>query len=289
MSRPFLRWVGGKRQLAPALQDLLPLDWRRRRYVAPFVGGGALFFSLQAELRGPALLADVNLDLVHAYQVVQGDLPALVRKLAGLSADAGTFARLQAQLNGRRHRAPLTRAAALIGVNRMAFNGLYRVNGQGELNVAFDPGREGCDLVRESRLAAVSSALQGMELRCQDFRETLADVGVGDLVYADSPYVPRVVTGSRQLGIVPDERPSFTAYTARGFGRTDHLDLLQGLVAARERGAFVLASNAANPSWEALYVRAGFELRRVTVRRDVSCDASSRGLAQEVVYIGRPS
>jgi DNA adenine methylase len=289
VTRPFLRWVGGKAQLVPELRALLPAGWRSLRYVAPFVGGGALFFALQAELERGALLADANQDLVHAYQVVQGDVGRLVSRLGGLSADAATFDRLKSQLNGRRHRAPLKRAAALIAVNRMAFNGLYRLNGEGELNVAFDPSREDCDLVREARLLAASATLLGAEVRCQDFRETLAEVGEGDLVYADSPYVPRVVTDSRQLGIVPDERPSFTAYTARGFSQADHLALLEGLVQARDRGAFVLASNAANPAWEALYLRAGFELHRVRVRRDVSCDAATRGLAQEVVYTGRPS
>lgn len=289
MTAPFVRWVGGKRQLVPTLRELLPVGWQRLRYIAPFLGGGALFFALQAELSQSALLADANADLVHAYRTVQGDLPRLIRSLERLTACAETFERLKGQLNGRRHRAPLSRAVALIGTNRMGFNGLYRVNSRGELNVAFDPSRAGGDLVREAQLKAASEALQGHEMYCQDFRQTLARAGAGDLVYADSPYVPVVVSDSRQLGIVPDERPSFAAYTAPGFGLPDHLALLEALGAARERGAFVLASNAANPSWEALYRRAGFELRGVSVRRDVSCDAASRGLAQEVVYIGRPS
>ena len=43
VSRPFLKWAGGKRQLIPQLlETTMPLRWIRR-YHEPFLGGGALF------------------------------------------------------------------------------------------------------------------------------------------------------------------------------------------------------------------------------------------------------
>ena len=46
---PFLKWAGGKRQLLPVINDNLPRELKEgkiQRYIAPFVGGGAVFFDL---------------------------------------------------------------------------------------------------------------------------------------------------------------------------------------------------------------------------------------------------
>ena len=44
---PFLKWVGGKRQLIPEIRKMLPKGVANRPYYEPFIGGGALFFELQ--------------------------------------------------------------------------------------------------------------------------------------------------------------------------------------------------------------------------------------------------
>lgn len=46
-AKPFVKWVGGKTQLLPAITSRIPNNFAR--YVEPFVGGGALFFHLQPE------------------------------------------------------------------------------------------------------------------------------------------------------------------------------------------------------------------------------------------------
>ena len=43
--RPFLKWVGGKRQLLPVLRRFYPDPMGR--YFEPFVGSGAVFFDLR--------------------------------------------------------------------------------------------------------------------------------------------------------------------------------------------------------------------------------------------------
>lgn len=44
---PFLKWVGGKRQLIPEIKKILPKGLSSIPYYEPFIGGGALFFELQ--------------------------------------------------------------------------------------------------------------------------------------------------------------------------------------------------------------------------------------------------
>ena len=73
--RPFLKWVGGKTQLLPALEARLPLDFSRsvRVYAEPFVGGGAFLFRLLGKGMRPekVIINDSNRDLANAYRAVR--------------------------------------------------------------------------------------------------------------------------------------------------------------------------------------------------------------------------
>ncbi|MEN9871171.1 MAG: hypothetical protein RLZZ171_2163, partial [Cyanobacteriota bacterium] len=45
LAQPFLKWAGGKRQLLPVIKEYLPAKYTE--YYEPFIGAGALLFSLQ--------------------------------------------------------------------------------------------------------------------------------------------------------------------------------------------------------------------------------------------------
>lgn len=62
---PLLKWVGGKRQL---LSDIIPMiDNKCSTYVEPFIGGGAVLFSMQPK---KAIINDYNHELINVYRVV---------------------------------------------------------------------------------------------------------------------------------------------------------------------------------------------------------------------------
>ena len=64
--KPVTKWVGGKRQLLPQLQKFKPKNYNT--YFEPFVGGGALLFSLQPQ---NAVINDANSSLTNMYQVIK--------------------------------------------------------------------------------------------------------------------------------------------------------------------------------------------------------------------------
>jgi len=88
-ARPFVKWSGGKGQPLDRLEPLFPR--RFNRYIEPFVGAGAVFFCLYnlgliganpRLRRAPALLNDLNAELMNVYQVVRDHLEELIDELA---------------------------------------------------------------------------------------------------------------------------------------------------------------------------------------------------------------
>jgi DNA adenine methylase len=61
---PFIKWAGGKEQ---ELKHILPLVPPFEDYYEPFVGGGAVFFSVQAR---QAFINDKSPELVNLYRAI---------------------------------------------------------------------------------------------------------------------------------------------------------------------------------------------------------------------------
>ena len=133
-------------------------------------------------------------------------------------------------------RYPSDLAAMFIYLNRIGFNGLYRLNARGDFNVPI--GRYAnpqiCDA---SNLRAVSSALRSADvtLRCATVDTAVAECVEGDFVYFDPPYAPLTSTSS------------FTSYTAKGFADLDQRALQQVAIALVRRGCSVVMSNSTAP------------------------------------------
>src|SRR5438105_5554846 len=88
---PFLKWVGGKTSLLPELLKHVP--GRLRGYHEPFVGGGALFFSLRPRR---AFLADSNGELIHTYQQVRDQVCGVLDALSLHVYERSHFERVRA-------------------------------------------------------------------------------------------------------------------------------------------------------------------------------------------------
>lgn len=266
--RPFLKWVGGKGQLLPALIERVGRLGGFRAYHEPFVGGGALFFALRTQglLDDGACLSDVNARLIEAYQGVANHLDeviALLREHADRHSTEYFYATRSVE--------PATlpeRAARLIYLNRTCFNGLYRENSQGRFNVPI--GRYVnptiCD---EPTLRAASRALQGVDLSARPFDRVLEAARPGDLVYFDPPYVPLTTTAS------------FTAYAQDGFSMADQARLAVVCATLADRGVHVMLSNSKTDPVMELFAR--FRIDIVQAARAVNSRADRRGKVDEVV------
>lgn len=253
-ARPFLKWPGGKQWLAPIARGLLPASFGGR-YFEPFLGGGALFFAMQPEA---ATLSDVNADLVTAYEALRDDVASIIRELESYPYDRAFFE----QLRGQRPPTASAAGARLIYLNKTAFNGMYRVNRNGEFNVPF--GRYVSPTIcQEDRLRGAAMALRGAKIACRDFAEAAAEARSGDLVFLDPPYI----TGHHNNG--------FRKYNADIF-RWDCQERLAATVTELSaRGVAVLMTNADHPAIQDLY--SGLHVTCVERRSLINSSVSGRG------------
>jgi DNA adenine methylase len=276
MIDPFLKWPGGKRWLAAS--DRLPLPRQFNRYLEPFLGGGAVFFHL---LPGSAILSDINPELIELYSVVRDDPGGLQCALAEhqvLHCKAHYYS-----MRTKAAQTVLERAARTLYLNRTCWNGLYRVNLDGQFNVPI--GTKTSVIAQGENFLEASTALQSVNLRCADFEETIQQAEEGDLVFVDPPYT------------VQHNSNGFVKYNERLFSWADQIRLRDAIEAAIRRGAYILATNADHDSVRELY--AGIcdytQLDRTSVLSGV---ASKRGRTTEalfsanlpaVSYVSRPN
>lgn len=265
VARPFLKWTGGKQWLAAVAPDLVPGEFIGR-YFEPFLGGGSMFFALG---RSRASLSDANEELIQAYVGVRDAPEKVIDALRTYPYERNFFERLRRAAP----RTPHTRAARLIYLNKTAFNGMYRVNLQGEFNVPF--GRYANPTIcNEERLLEASAALEGTKLRACDFEAGCVRARKGDVVYFDPPYI----TGHRNNG--------FLKYNAPLFSWQDQQRLARLALRLADRGVLVLVSNSDHFDVVALY--SGF--LKYTIERNslIGGTGSTRGTAQEALLSSVP-
>jgi DNA adenine methylase len=298
--RPFLKWVGGKRQLLPALRRCYPGSIGT--YFEPFLGSGAVYFDLirrggidQHRVR----LTDANPDLIGCYRRLADATPAVIEELERLAdgyAAAGRDHYLRVRderFNPDRaawresgadvDRYPVSLAAMLIFLNRTGYNGLFRVNAGGQYNVP--PGRyDRPRIVDRWLLEAVAAVLphDSCGLRVAPYDWLIDTAVAGDFVYFDPPYAPVSATAN------------FRGYTRRGFTDQDQERLQQVVITLSQRGVNVLLSNSTAPAVAALYEHnpeafaAGLRAWRVPARRAVNSNIERRGAVEELVVSNVP-
>ena len=274
--RPFVKWVGGKRQLIRQFRedDLYPpegFDLKTATYFEPFVGGGAMFFDL---LPKKAYLSDMNKELVTTYNVIKNDVDGLIRKLKLHKKNDSKEYFLKVRALDVKKLSEVNIAARFIYLNRTGFNGLYRVNGSGKFNVPYAANKNPliCD---EENLQKAHVAMKNTKIFHQDYSKVLEKAKKGDFIYFDPPYYPVSKTAS------------FTSYTKDGFLKKEQKKLRDVFVGLSKKGCFVMLSNSDTPFINKLYSNLGGKIRieKVYAGRSINSKGSGRGKVKEVVVI----
>lgn len=262
---PIVKWVGGKRQLMFELLKNMPKSYNR--YFEPFIGGGALFFELQPE---NAYISDMNEELINLYSVVKNKVYDLIQDLCKHEVSKEYFLQIRNLDRTKKYQkfSDVERASRFIYLNRTCFNGLYRVNSQGQFNVPFG-NYKNPRIIDENNLLNCSQLLQNTEIRCADFSEILNKVKRNDFVYFDPPYVPI------------NETSNFTSYTKEGFDVDLQFKLRDICDELDSMGVKFMLSNSDTKLVNELY--ADYEIKKVFASRAINVNADGRGKITEVL------
>jgi len=267
--KPLVKWAGGKRQLLPHIHAALPAG-TPRRYYEPFIGGGAVLFSLTP---AAARVNDLNSELINLYEVVREGVDELISLVSTYPNDADFFYQLRAVDRDAERFAALSateRAARTLYLNKTCYNGLYRVNSTGQFNAPFGRYKNPtiCDA---DTLRGVHQYFRNNDITFTqgDFAAAVAGAGEGDFVYFDPPYDPVNVTSS------------FTGYQKGGFDRAEQERLKAVCDDLDARGAKFLLSNSATEFIRDLY--ADFSIDTVAATRAINSVGSRRGKVDEVL------
>lgn len=266
---PFLKWVGGKRQLLPQIKLFLPNNLSSYTYCEPFVGGGALLFDLQPK---HAIINDLNQELINVYNVIKNNPEELIEDLKKHYNTSEYFYEIRSV-----DRFPLfqefnniQRASRIIYLNKTCYNGLYRVNNSGEFNSPFGKYKNP-NIVNEPVIRAVSKYLNNVDIKIfsTDFETVLNNLPEHSFVYLDPPYHPL------------SESSNFTGYTQGGWNENNQIRLRNACNILNEKDIKFLLSNSSSDFIKDIYSK--YNITIVKATRAINSDSSKRGPINELL------
>jgi len=270
--KPFVKWVGGKRQLMQELENNFPKKFGT--YHEPFLGGGAVMFNLLT--KDPLLscnVSDFNSDLILAYVTIRDNLEKLIESLENHSKNYHKDSvEYYYHIRKQEPRQQIEKVSRLLFLNKTCFNGLYRVNKKGQFNVPL--GRyTNPNIINKENLTAVSKILQSEKIKisCRDFEAVLDDAKKDDLVYFDPPYQPVSSTAN------------FTSYTHRDFTEDDLERLADLGDQLNSKGCNVLLSNSNSKTVKDFFSKKHWKISSIDANRAINSNAQKRTGHKEII------
>jgi DNA adenine methylase len=267
LAAPFLKWVGGKRQIMPEIVEHLPKNIKI--YIEPFIGGGAVLFHLQPK---KAIINDFNSELVNVYRVIKNNLEKLLVDLQKHENESDYFYQIRGvdRTDRFKEMTDIEKASRVIYLNKTCFNGLYRVNSSGEFNSPFGKYKHP-NIVNEPILRAVSSYLNENDIQLQntDYEEIMKAADEDSFIYLDPPYHP------------VSESSNFTGYIQGGWNADDQIRLKKACDELTKRGVKFLQSNSSADLIKEQYK--DYMVYTVKANRSINSDGKKRGEVEELL------
>ena len=205
------------------------------RYLEPFLGSGAVYFHIKPQR---AVLSDMNKSLVATYRALRDDWLSVYIALKEHSLRHCKEYYYKIRDNDLAL-TPAEEAAKFIYLNRTCWNGLYRVNRNGQFNVPI--GTKDSVLLESDDFASTAAILENAQINHCDFEETIDQALADDFLFVDPPYT------------VQHNLNGFIKYNQHLFSWEDQIRLRDALIRADLRGARILMTNADHESIRHLY------------------------------------
>lgn len=281
-AKPFIKWVGGKRQLLPKILEIIPKEINS--YFEPFIGGGALYFNIDAK---KYYISDINEELINLYSTIKNNKELLINELKLIETEYFSYKKGDKESDLKsmekvyyKYRnvdrtedyhswSDPKKAARFIFLNKTGFNGLYRVNKKGQNNTPFGKYYSP-NILDQENLSLCSLKLNlNTTITHSSFEDILNKVKKGDFVYFDPPYVPLNKTSN------------FTSYSKENFNLEMQLKLKKLCDNLTKKGVKFLLSNSSADFVLDLYKE--YQITMIDASRSINSDGAKRGAVKEVL------
>ena len=262
MQQPLIKWAGGKRWLARKLYpEINKINFDR--YLEPFFGGGALFFALTIK---ESIIADNNSELMNFYTCVASEHIKLFKALSKISPSKEKYYYYR---NLYQPTTPIAKAIRFYFLISNSWNGLYRVNRNGEFNVPYSY-KNRKSILSLDEFEEKSEKLKGSKILTQDFEETINMSSHSDLIFADPPYFSK-------------KNNTFTKYNPAVFNDKDQSRLARALICAEKRGASWILTNGSLEQISNHFI--GYDIFRVPRFSIIAAKKTARKPINEYVVL----
>ena len=269
---PVLKWAGGKKSLLPQLMQRFPRSIQGK-YIEPFLGGASVAMSVPYR---EIYASDSNPELINFYEIVRDFPNELISEILLWQVSEEEYYKIRAMDREASFLKldPVIRAARTLYLNKVGFNGLFRVNQSGHFNVPF--GKRSKIAVDEQKIKALSTKLRGefgqvITLSVEDFESSISKAESGDFVYLDPPYIPVSSTSS------------FVGYSESGFSLEDQTRIADRIENLTRNGVRVIMSNSYSPKTLEIFQHLG-QIEVIEAPRRISAKGTQRGWVEEIIF-----
>jgi DNA adenine methylase len=281
MTKPILKWAGGKSKL---LKDILPLaPTEIVNYHEPFLGGGSVLLGIlnlisenKLKVSGKIYAYDLNDKLINVYNQIKNAPEELyevinfyeteynsitsdvvnrkpVSSLEAKTSKESYYYWIRSKYNSTEFNT-VQHAGLFLFLNKTCFRGLYR-EGPNGFNVPFGNYKSKLCIVSKKDLKFISSLIKDVNFIHLGFSESLKSIKPGDFVYLDPPYVP-------------ENKTSFVGYTSDGFNLKECETLFESIKKLKD--SRFLMSNSDTELVRNSFTLDEYKIKEITARRAIN-------------------
>jgi DNA adenine methylase len=238
ITKPFIKWVGGKTQIINNVMELFPKEIND--YYEPFLGGGSVLLALlsykkknKIKINGKIYASDINENLITLYNNIKNNPKEVVSEIKKIVIEFNNCKKNEVNrkpksleeaqtskesyyfwirnkfnnLTDEEKKKPYA-SSLFIFLNKTCFRGIYREGPRG-FNVPYG-NYSNPSIYDEDEINIISNLIQEVNFIICSFEDIIVKSKKGDFIYFDPPYVPL-------------NSKSFVSYVATGFKKHDLL------------------------------------------------------------------
>ena len=213
--KPLVKWSGGKGREIKLFKQFYPKDFKR--YIEPFVGGGAVYFDLE---HNDNAINDVHIDLINFYkQIKLGNAKRIYDLMSQYPNEEKTYYIVRDVFKPKDE---IEQAFVFFYLRKTCFRGMLRYNKSGKFNIPYGRYKTyNFDILLEPEY---TSLLQNTEIHLLGFEEVFNIYnGVDNFIFLDPPY-----------------DSTFTDYGYCQFGKEDHIRLAECFKSSKSKCLMII-------------------------------------------------